>query len=101
MKPLKKLIIAILATATVSTIIQLLRVYRFSYDAYTHIFFADHYRRNWFSLWDQRWYGGFSIATYPPLTHQLTALLSFILDVENAYQAVSIISAVAMTFKLS
>lgn len=85
---------------TVSAIVQFLKVYRFSYDAYTHIFFADHYRRNWFSLWDQRWYGGFSVATYPPLTHQLTALLSFTLGVENAYQAMSIISAVALTFSV-
>lgn len=48
-----------------------------SFDAYTHIFFADHYRRTWFDLYEPRWFGGFSVASYPPLTHQLIALLSF------------------------
>jgi hypothetical protein len=27
--------------------------YRLSYDAYNHIFFADHYLRDWWSLWDR------------------------------------------------
>ena len=49
----------------------------FSFDAYTHVFFADHYRRLWFDLYEPRWFGGFSVASYPPLTHQLIALLSF------------------------
>ncbi len=49
----------------------------YSFDAYTHIFFADHYRRWWFDLFEPRWFGGFSVASYPPLTHQLIALLSF------------------------
>ena len=51
-------------------------LYRYSWDAATHIFFADHYRRSWFSLWDPRWFGGFSVSSYPPLTHQLLALVS-------------------------
>ena len=45
------------------------------YDAPIHMFFGDHYARSWFSLWDPRWYNGFNIASYPPLTHQLLALL--------------------------
>ncbi|MEK7279003.1 MAG: hypothetical protein AAB427_16785, partial [Chloroflexota bacterium] len=48
-----------------------------SFDAYTHIFFADHYRRWPFDLFEPRWFGGFSVASYPPLTHQLIALFSF------------------------
>ena len=44
------------------------------YDAPIHMFFGDHYARSWFSLWDPRWYNGFNIASYPPLTHQLLAL---------------------------
>src|SRR5438093_6763225 len=55
----------------------LLRLQRLSYDAYTHIFLADHYRQNWWSLWETRWYLGFSMNSYPPLVHQLIALLSF------------------------
>ncbi|MCS6910931.1 MAG: hypothetical protein NZM11_10265, partial [Anaerolineales bacterium] len=53
------------------------RVQRASYDAYTHIFFADHYRQDWWTLWEPRWYLGFSVASYPPLVHQLIALLSW------------------------
>jgi hypothetical protein len=51
--------------------------HRVTYDAYAHIFFADHYRQRWWSLWEPRWYLGFSVASYPPLTHQLIALLSW------------------------
>lgn len=47
-----------------------------SFDAYTHIFFADHYRLRWFDLLEPRWFGGFSVASYPPLVHQLIALIS-------------------------
>ncbi len=28
--------------------------YRLSFDAYTHMFFADHYQRNWWVLWEPR-----------------------------------------------
>src|SRR6185503_2197340 len=48
--------------------------YRLSYDAYTHMLFANHYAENWFSLWEPRWYTGFTVVSYPPLTHQLIAL---------------------------
>lgn len=51
-------------------------MYRYSWDAATHMFFADHYRRSWFALWEPRWFGGFSVSSYPPLVHQLLALLS-------------------------
>jgi len=47
-----------------------------SFDAYTHIFFADHYRRTWFDLLEPKWFGGFSVASYPPLVHQLIAIVS-------------------------
>ena len=55
----------------------LLQAQRNAYDSYTHIFFADHYRQNWWSLWEPRWYLGFSLASYPPLAHQLIALISW------------------------
>ena len=48
--------------------------YRLSYDAFTHMLFANHYAENWFSLWEPRWYTGFTVVSYPPLTHQLIAL---------------------------
>jgi len=59
--------------------------YRLSYDAYNHMFFADHYLRDWWSLWETRWYTGFEIVSYPPLIHQLMALLGHIIGVDAAY----------------
>lgn len=59
--------------------------YRLSYDAFTHMLFADHYAANWFSLWEPRWYTGFAVVSYPPLTHQLIALLVPLLGFEKAY----------------
>ena len=35
--------------------------YRVSFDAYNHMFFADHYRMDWWSLWEPRWYTGFNV----------------------------------------
>lgn len=94
------LVSALLATLVANILVQLLKVYRYSYDAYTHIFFADHYRRDWLSLWDTRWYGGFSVTTYPPLSHQLTALLSHTFDTELSYQIMSVASALAFTYSI-
>jgi len=48
--------------------------YRLSYDAYNHMFFGDHYRLDWWTLWEPRWYTGFEITSYPPLVHQLIGL---------------------------
>jgi O-Antigen ligase len=59
--------------------------YRLSYDAYNHMFFADHYRLNWWSLWEPRWYTGFEVVSYPPLVHQLMALLGRIVGVDAAF----------------
>jgi O-antigen ligase len=59
--------------------------YRLSYDAFTHMLFADHYAKDWFSLWETRWYTGFAVVSYPPLTHQLIALFIPILGFEKAY----------------
>ena len=62
--------------------------YRSSYDAYVHMFFADHYRMDWWSLWDARWYTGFWVTSYPPLVHQLIALLSKVVGLDKAYAIV-------------
>ncbi|MCR9065709.1 MAG: hypothetical protein NXI00_17190 [Cytophagales bacterium] len=56
-----------------------------TYDAFVHIFFADHYARSWFEPWDNRWYTGFNVTSYPPLVHQLTALLSYFIGLRNAF----------------
>ena len=49
-----------------------------TYDIYVHIFFGQHYSTSWFEPWEDRWYTGFNLISYPPLAHQLIALLSFI-----------------------
>ena len=59
--------------------------YRLSYDAFTHMLFADHYARDWFSLWDTRWYTGFTVVSYPPLVHQLIALFIPLLGFDKAF----------------
>jgi O-antigen ligase len=59
--------------------------YRRSYDAYIHMFFADHYRLGWWELWEPRWYGGFDMQSYPPLVHQLIALPSLLVGIEPAF----------------
>ncbi|NJC97048.1 MAG: hypothetical protein FIB03_12070, partial [Anaerolineae bacterium] len=59
--------------------------YRLSYDAYTHMLFANHYAENWFSLWETRWYTGFTVVSYPPLTHQLIASFIPLLGFDRAF----------------
>lgn len=59
--------------------------YRMSYDAYTHMLFANHYTEGWFSLWEPRWYTGFTVVSYPPLTHQLIALFIPLLGFDKAF----------------
>ncbi|MFD2574381.1 hypothetical protein ACFSUS_27345 [Spirosoma soli] len=63
-----------------------------TYDAYVHIFFADHYARSWFEPWEYRWYTGFTITSYPPLAHQLIALLSFIGGLKFGFAVVALLA---------
>jgi hypothetical protein len=62
-----------------------------SYDANTHIFFASHYEHHWFDPWNEKWYGGFSQTTYPPLTHQWIALFSNFVGLNMGYMLVQLI----------
>src|SRR5574342_458048 len=62
--------------------------YRLSYDAYVHMFFGDHYRMDWWSLWDERWYTGFFVSSYPPLVHQSIGLLSRLIGLDAAFALV-------------
>jgi hypothetical protein len=69
--------------------------YRFSYDAFTHMFFGDHYAKSWWALWDARWFGGFEVVSYPPLVHQLIGLLSHVLGVDGAYALIQLLVSCA------
>src|SRR5256885_4440273 len=61
-----------------------------SYDANTHIFFAAHYSHHWFNPWNEKWFGGFSQTTYPPLAHQWIALLSHLFGLQMSYMLVQL-----------
>jgi hypothetical protein len=61
-----------------------------SYDTNFHIFFASHYVHHWFDPWNAKWYAGFSQTTYPPLTQQWVALVSWVLGLDMAYMAVEL-----------
>ncbi|HKW19112.1 MAG TPA: 6-pyruvoyl-tetrahydropterin synthase-related protein [Terriglobales bacterium] len=63
-----------------------------SYDANFHVFFASHYAHSWFNPWNPKWFAGFSQATYPPLSHQWIALLSFIFGLHMAYLLVQMVA---------
>ena len=59
-----------------------------TYDAYIHMFFADHYNRSWFDPWEPRWYTGFSTTSYPPGTHMMMGVLQNIMALEAAFVVV-------------
>ena len=61
-------------------------LYRGTYDAYIHMFFAAHYRSDWLETWDNRWYGGYDLASYPPLVHQVVAILGKKIGILAAYK---------------
>ena len=63
-----------------------------SYDANVHIFFASHYAHHWFNPWNEKWFGGFSQTTYPPLVHQWIAMFSHIIGLQMAYMLVQLIA---------
>jgi len=77
--------LASLLAFTLHVLLILTARYRLSYDAYNHIFFADHYQRDWWSLWEPRWYTGFEVVSYPPLVHQLNALLGHFIGLDPAF----------------
>lgn len=64
--------------------------YQRTYDAYIHIFFADHYVRAWFDHWEYRWYTGFPMTSYPPGSHQAIALLAPLIGLLNGYVVVQL-----------
>ena len=70
-------------------------LHRHSADVATHLFLADHYRRSWFGLWEPRWFGGFSVSSYPPLVHQLLALLSIPFGYDGAFAVLLLATQIA------
>jgi hypothetical protein len=67
-----------------------------SYDANLHIFFASHYAHHWFNPWNEKWFAGFSQTTYPPLSHQWIALLSYIVGLTEGFMLVQLAAVVLL-----
>ena len=67
-----------------------------TYDAYVHIFFAEHYVRDWFSTWEPGWYTGFTVTSYPPGSHQAIAVASRIVGLETGFAVVQLAALVAL-----
>jgi len=59
-----------------------------NWDSQGHIFHASHYLAAWFSPWEEKWYSGFWVFSYPPLVHQLIAVFSYLGGLEVAYRLV-------------
>ncbi|HYN73433.1 MAG TPA: hypothetical protein VES60_13115 [Nakamurella sp.] len=71
--------------------------YQRTYDAYVHIFFADHYARSWFSGWDTRWYTGFSTLSYPPGSHYAVAAVSKLFGLQTGFAVVQLGALLILT----
>ena len=95
----EKLKYALILAFVLNSSLALTTFYQSTYDSYTHMFFADHYTRSWFDTWEPKWNGGFSVTTYPPLAHQVLALISFPLGLECAYQVLTL--CLTLIFPLS
>ncbi|MBT8234801.1 MAG: hypothetical protein KJO04_01290 [Bacteroidia bacterium] len=65
-----------------------------TYDAYVHLFFAEHYASNWFEHWNYKWYTGFTVHGYPPLVHQLLALISLVGGLKFALYTIAFLSII-------
>jgi hypothetical protein len=63
----------------------LLFTFEGTYDAFVHLFFANHYAENWFESWNYQWYTGFTVTSYPPLVHQVIALLSKVVGLKAGF----------------
>lgn len=93
-----RLLVAVLGALLYHGVLSISGTYRNTYDAYVHIFFADHWTRGWFDHWDPRWYTGFTLTSYPPLSQQSVAAVSFLTgDLRLAFAIVQSSAMVVMT----
>lgn len=76
------------------------KYYEISYDAFTHIFFANHYARDWFNIWESKWYGGFLVTGYAPLAHQVMAIFSFFAGLEYSYAILALLTILFLIWSL-
>lgn len=91
------ILLAMVGSAAFHGVLLFAGSYRGTYDAWVHIFFADHYARSWWNPWEPRWYTGFTLFSYPPLTHQLTALGSKLFSLPTAFILVMLTASIVTT----
>jgi hypothetical protein len=91
-RPIPLLLILLLVAAVHGPLLLMQLPAKASYDTNFHIFFASHYAQHWFNPWNEKWFAGFSQTTYPPLGHQLVALLSYVVGLNAAYGLVQFLA---------
>ena len=91
-RPIPLLLILLLVVAIHGPLLLMQLPAKASYDTNFHIFFASHYAQHWFNPWNEKWFAGFSQTTYPPLGHQLIALLSYAVGLNAAYGLVQFLA---------
>ncbi|MEZ4632673.1 MAG: hypothetical protein R2880_18500 [Deinococcales bacterium] len=84
------LAIALLITLLFHGVLLFNHQFYHTYDALIHIFFGAHYRDSWFDPWEPRWYTGFLTIAYPPLSHQLIAILGKVTDLLTSFAFVQL-----------
>src|SRR5580692_10540198 len=94
-RPIPVLAIVLVALAVHGPLL-LMQLPAGSFDANFHMFFASHYAHHWFDPWNEKWFGGFSQTTYPPLTHQWIALLSNVAGLKMAYMLVQLVGVLLL-----
>ncbi len=94
-RPIPLLAIVLVALAVHGPLL-LMQLPAGSFDANFHMFFASHYAHHWFDPWNEKWFGGFSQTTYPPLTHQWIALMSNVVGLKMGYMLVQLIAVLLL-----
>jgi hypothetical protein len=94
-RPIPLLAIVLVALAVHGPLL-LMQLPAGSFDANFHMFFASHYIHHWFNPWNEKWFGGFSQTTYPPLTHQWIALFSSVAGLKMGYMLVQLIAVLLL-----
>jgi hypothetical protein len=95
-RPVPVAVIVLLALAIHGPLLMMELPATTSYDANLHIFFASHYAQHWFNPWNEKWFAGFSQTSYPPLTHQWIALLSFVVGLTEAFMLVQLAAVILL-----
>src|SRR5205814_9616379 len=94
-RPIPLLAIVLVALAVHAPLL-LMQLPAGSFDTNFHIFLASHSAHHWFNPWNEKWFGGFSQTTYPPLTHQWIALFSSVAGLKMGYMLVQLLAVLLL-----